>query len=143
MNIKGSCLCQSVKYELQNATLHEIANCHCPNCRKTHGAAFGTYIPVREGEFRWIQGEELVTRFESSANTYRCFCSLCGSPMAAYDGKNIRCLTLGSTDGDTGLRPQYHMHVRDKVAWYEITDDLHQYDLRAPDTKPQVDPLDK
>ncbi len=143
MTINGSCLCQSVQYQLSNEKLHRISNCHCPNCRKTHGAAFGTYVPVREGDFCWTEGEEFVTYFESSPNTYRCFCRVCGTPLAAYDGKIIRCLTLGSTDGDVGLRPEEHIYVSMKAPWFEITDALPQFELRSPDTKPQVEPLAK
>lgn len=136
MDITGSCLCQSIKYQVSNTEFHQSANCHCGNCRKTHGAAFGTYAPVRTGEFRWLQGEDKVTRYVSSPHTYRCFCSVCGSPLAAFDGKDIRCITLGTVDGDPGLRPEYHMYVSDKAPWYEISDSLPQFDLRSPDTKP-------
>lgn len=136
MKISGSCLCQAVKYQLDNAEFLPIAHCHCPNCRKTHGAAFGTYVPVKQADFCWLQGEEQVSRFESSANTYRCFCSRCGSPLLAFDNDELRCVTLGTVDGDPGLRPEYHMHVVDKVPWYEVTDSLPQFELRSPDTKP-------
>ena len=141
MTINGSCLCQAVKYRLSNEKLHQVTNCHCPNCRKTHGAAFGTYVPVQEGDFRWTRGEDLVSRFESSPNTYRCFCRVCGSPLAAFDGSNIRCITLGTVDGDPGLRPESHIYVSARAPWYEITDGLTQYDLRGPDTKPPAPPV--
>ena len=87
MKITGSCLCQAVKYQLNDAEFHKSSNCHCVNCRKTHGAAFGTYLPVRKGEFCWLQGEDKVSRYVSSPHTYRCFCSVCGSPLVAFDGK--------------------------------------------------------
>ena len=143
MTIKGSCLCQAVKYQLSNSEYRQSSNCHCLNCRKTHGAAFGSYVPVNKGDFRWLQGEELITRFESSAHTYRCFCSVCGSPLAAFDGKNIRCITLGTIDGDPGIRPEYHGYVSSKASWHEITDTLPQFDLRSPDTKPPATQLDE
>ena len=143
MTITGGCLCQRVRYQLSNAEVHQPANCHCSNCRKTHGAAFGTYVPIRKGDFRWLQGENEVARYVSSPHTYRCFCSVCGSPLAAFDGKNIRCITLGTVDEDPGLRPEYHMYVSDKAPWYEISDDLPQFDLRSPDTKPPATPADE
>ena len=136
MKITGSCLCQAVKYQLNDAEFHKSSNCHCVNCRKTHGAAFGTYLPVRKGEFCWLQGEDKVSRYVSSPHTYRCFCSVCGSPPVAFDGKKIRTITLGTIDGDPGLRPEYHMYVSSKAPWYEISDSLPQYDLRSPYTKP-------
>jgi len=143
MNINGSCLCQAVSYEVTNAAFRQSAHCHCVNCRKTHGAAFGTYAPVNDGEFRWLKGEELVSRYESSAHTYRCFCSKCGSPLAAFDGIKIRCITMGTVDGDPGIRPEYHMYVSAKVPWYEITDSLPQYEQRSSDTKPRATQSDE
>lgn len=143
MSIKGSCLCQGVKYELKDAEFYPVANCYCGNCRKTHGAAFGTYLPIRKGDFRWVEGEDLVHRYVSSPHTYRCFCSVCGSPLAAFDGSHIRCVTMGTIDGDPEVRPEYHMHVRDKVPWYDITDSLPQYELRSPDTRPPATSADE
>ncbi|NKB35755.1 MAG: GFA family protein [Gammaproteobacteria bacterium] len=140
MTIKGSCLCQSVKYELSDAEFYPVTNCHCPNCRKVSGVAYGTYLAVKQAKFRWLMGEDLVTKYESSPETYRSFCSRCGSPLAAFDGEDIRCITLGSTDGDIGKRPESHIYVSDKAPWFEITDNLPQHELRSPDTRPQYDP---
>ena len=138
MTIKGSCLCQAVKYEVHDGEFFPVSNCHCENCRKTHGAAFGTYVAFKNADFRWTEGAELVTQYESSPLTYRCFCSICGSPLAAFDDKKIRCITLGSTDGDAGLRPEFHIYVSSKAPWYEISDDLPQFVLRSPATRPPV-----
>ena len=138
MKIEGSCLCQAVKYQLTDGEFFPISNCHCNNCRKAQSAAFGTYLPIRKGDFSWVQGEELVSSFESSAKTYRCFCSVCGSQLVAFDDKEIRCLAMGSIDGDPGLRPESHIYVSQKAPWYEITDSLPQFELRGPDTKPPV-----
>jgi len=99
-------------------------------------------VAVRRAKFRWLEGEDLVTRFESSPRTWRCFCSVCGSPLAAFDDTEIRCITLGSTDGDPGMRPEFHIYVSEKAPWYDITDDLPQYELRSPETRPPVDVTD-
>ena len=139
MTIKGSCLCQAVKYEVNNAELFPISNCHCENCRKSHSSAFGSYVAFKSADFKWLEGEDLVTHFESSPLTYRCFCSVCGSPLAAFDDKEIRCITLGSTDGDAGLRPEFHIYTSSKAPWYEITDALPQFELRSPETRPPLD----
>ena len=139
MKIQGSCLCKAVKYEVSNAECLPIGNCHCENCRKTHGAAFGSYLAFKKADFHWLTGESAVTRFESSPKTYRCFCSLCGSPLVAFDDQEVRCITMGSTDGNTGLQPEYHMYVSSKAPWHEITDDLPQFQLRSPETRPPLD----
>ena len=63
--LHGSCLCGGIKYEITGPLLRP-QNCHCSRCRKAQGAAFRSLARVRTGDFRWIQGEELVKYFESS-----------------------------------------------------------------------------
>ena len=138
MVINGSCLCQSVRYEMSNADFYPVSNCHCVNCRKVSGVAYGTYVAVKQADFRWLEGEELVTKYESSPKTWRCFCSRCGSPLAAFDDEDIRCITLGSVDGDIGMKPEFHIYVSDKAPWFEISDELPQYELRSPQTRPAL-----
>jgi len=46
--IRGSCLCGKVKYEY-DGEIEEIAMCHCSQCRKAQGGAFGTKCARRFG----------------------------------------------------------------------------------------------
>ena len=78
--LSGSCLCGGVRYEIAG-TLSGTLNCHCTMCRKAHGAAFRSRARVNAADFRWVQGEELVTYYESSPGTHRGFCRVCGSPL--------------------------------------------------------------
>jgi len=66
--LRGSCLCGGVKYEI-SGELSGALNCHCSMCRKAHGAAFRSRASVNASDFKWVQGEELVTYFESSPGT--------------------------------------------------------------------------
>src|SRR5210317_1434133 len=49
---EGSCLCGKVKYEVHGDIKH-VLNCHCPMCRKAHGAAFRTRGSVSPKDFKW------------------------------------------------------------------------------------------
>jgi hypothetical protein len=97
-------------------------------CRKAHGAAFRSRASANAGEFEWVQGESLVTFYESSPGNYRGFCRVCGSPVvtrfanAPYYG-----VPLGTLDDDPGVRPELHVHVASKAPWFDITDDLPQF----------------
>ena len=44
--LKGSCLCGSVRYEI-DGPLDGAMNCHCSMCRKAHGAAFRSRAGIR------------------------------------------------------------------------------------------------
>ena len=70
--MRGSCLCGEVSYQI-TGPFKVMGNCHCSNCRKSHGAAFVTWGIIDPDQFRWISGEELVQGYESSPGRKRCF----------------------------------------------------------------------
>ena len=76
--LKGSCLCGGITYEIR-APLTEVINCHCPMCRKAHGAAFRTRTPVKAADFIFLSGEDLLTFYECSPGERRSFCKVCGA----------------------------------------------------------------
>jgi hypothetical protein len=99
-------------------------------CRKAHGAAFRSRARVNSRDFKWVQGEERITWYQSSPGTYRGFCSVCGSALltrferdSTYFG-----LPLGALDTDPKVKPKLHVFVGSKAPWYDIVDDLPQFD---------------
>jgi hypothetical protein len=123
----GSCLCGDVRYAI-DGRLETILHCHCSMCRKWHGSAFRTRAGVRASTFRWLQGEHLLSRYESSPGTTRTFCRICGSKLVSLfaDTPETLGLALGTLDTDPGTRPLCHVFVTSKAPWFEITDDLPQ-----------------
>ena len=101
-------------------------------CRKAHGAAFATFASVRPEEFRWTSGADLVSAFESSPGEERLFCTKCGSSLGASTGGRIDSVTLGTVDGDPGIRPRSHIFVGSKAEWHEIEDDLPRFEEQPP-----------
>lgn len=55
----------------------------CRTCQKAHAAPFATTAGVLRTHFRWLQGEEKLSPFESSPGKLRYFCSVCGSHLVA------------------------------------------------------------
>jgi len=103
-------------------------------CRKAHGAAFRTRAAVKRADFKWLVGEHLLTRYESSPGEYRTFCSVCGSNIVTEFDENPEWLgfPLGTLDDDPGVKPQCHVFVGSKAPWHDITDDLPQW-IDLPD----------
>jgi hypothetical protein len=126
--MKGSCLCGGVKYEIIGE-LSDALNCHCSMCRKAHSAAFRSRASVNASDFKWIQGEELVSYFESSPGNHRGFCRVCGSSLLSRFDQNpsVFGLPLGTLDDDPKIKPVLHAFVGSKAPWYEITDYLPQF----------------
>ncbi|MEM7195160.1 MAG: GFA family protein [Pseudomonadota bacterium] len=129
MTIKGSCLCGYVRYSVDGA-LSDADHCHCSLCRKQHGAAFATYADLNPKHFKWDAGEDCIRVYEMPSTAGWCFCSRCGSTVAGTYGGQVTSLVLGSVDGEPGVRPTAHIYAGSKAAWYDIVDDLPQYNER-------------
>ena len=129
--VRGTCLCGGIQFELEEVTL--IALCHCSMCRKANGAPFEAGAPVPSEKFKLIQGADLIKLYESSPGNHRAFCGVCGSraPSVAPDGK-LYFVPAGLLEGDPGIKPALHMFVGSKAPWWEITDDLPQFEEWVP-----------
>lgn len=131
--IKGGCLCNRVQYEIIGP-LFDADNCHCSMCRRQHGAAFSTYAEFHPGNFKWISGKDSVKIYETSTGAGWCFCSVCGSSLGGTEKGRITTVTLGTVKGDPGIKPESHIFVGSKAQWYEINDDLPQFEERPTST---------
>jgi len=127
--IEGSCLCGNIRYAI-TGDFGQVTHCHCGMCRKAHGAAFGTYAAARRSDFQWTDGEDVVTPYRSSDGVDRLFCPECGSTLAVLFAveAEIIYVALGTVDGDPGVRPEAHIFTASKAPWFEISDDLPQFD---------------
>lgn len=124
----GSCLCGGVRYRIAGEPLTTV-NCHCSMCRKAHGAAFRSGALVLATHFSWVQGEDRLEDYHSSAVMHRLFCRTCGSHVAARSDAHptIVSVAAGTLDGDASVRPAAHWNVASKAPWFEITDALPQH----------------
>jgi len=131
--VAGSCLCGAVRYEVDSPAT-QIDNCHCPMCRKQHGAAFATYAGFQKEDVRVVAGEDQLQTYRSGETTERRFCRTCGSSLFWLDTTGDRVwIAVGTLDGDPGRPIDEHIFVGTKAPWFTITDDLPQYDTwRTP-----------
>src|SRR5262250_2305535 len=123
--VPATCLCSAVTWQI-DGPLEWMSHCHCSRCRKTHGAAFATYVAGSANGFQ-LRGAEHVVRWESSPGFLRNFCGRCGSvvPGEPIDGRIF--LPAGSFDADPEVRPLAHIFVAAKAPWFEIEDSLPQF----------------
>ncbi len=129
--IPGGCLCGGVRFEIERA-VGPFELCHCPRCRKVSGSAFVSGLGVRVDDFRLLSGAELIRSYQAPIRerppAYRvAFCSRCGSPVPdPLAGAEWFEIPAGLLEGDPQLRPDKHIFVECKSAWYEIADALPQ-----------------
>lgn len=131
--ISGHCLCGRVRFVIAGR-LGPVGYCHCSQCRRASGTAFAANADVRRSDIGFDSGLDDVTEYESSPGKFRAFCSRCGSPVysrTASDPERVR-VRLGTLDQDPGRRALAHCWVGSKAPWFEITDQLPQFDERPP-----------
>ena len=123
---KGSCLCQSVTFEVDGDIPHPVA-CHCTMCRKISGH-FWAATGFKREKLK-LTGEENLTWFQSSENVRRGFCKNCGSALF-FDATDTPWISvaMGAFDTPTSSMLSSHIYVADKGDYYDITDGLPQHE---------------
>lgn len=130
--ITGSCVCQAVKFSVEDQFLY-AGYCHCSLCRKASGAAGTAIGGIQADKFRVLSGQAQIKRFVRSAESVTCFCTNCGSTLfGEKPASGLIHVRYGALDSSPSLRPQAHMHVASKPDWYEITDALPQFSEFPP-----------
>ena len=125
--LAGKCECGAVRYSVAGAFLY-ASNCHCSNCRAATGSAFKPFAGIEREKLEITDGADSVLVFgEDDLNNTRC--GVCGSLLFSVvrDGAYVH-VAMGSLVDAPSIRPTKHMFVGSKAPWFEIADDLPQFD---------------
>jgi len=125
---EGSCCCGSVRFRAQGP-FGSFSHCHCTDCRKSHGAAFASYLGVARARLTYLQGENEIAGFTTKTGTRRSFCRQCGSSLSGTVSSEPDMIYLAAATLDTPLhrKPEHHIFIRSKVPWFEPHDTLPQH----------------
>ena len=127
----GGCQCGNVRYEIVG-TPKKLVACHCTDCQRQSGSAFGMTLPVNEGDFRLTQGELKTFASKSAAGRAKlgAFCPECGTRI--YHKPEWRKGTVSVKPGtldDTGwLKPDMHLWTSSKQSWVIIPEGAEVFD---------------
>lgn len=130
--LKGSCLCGSIKYELEGPPLF-LSYCHCSLCQKASGSVLLAALHTGSSGFRWTSGEHHLAAYESTPDNERYFCSNCGSNMPVTRGAHIT-IPAGTLDTDLKVKPIVHVYCSSKPPWDELTDSLPKFEGLPPES---------
>ena len=97
MNVTGGCFCGHITYQ---ATVDpaQVYICHCTDCQRHSGAAYGVVVGVPGGQFQLLTGTlKTFNKIADSGNVrVLAFCPECGTRIHATPD--------GNPDGFMGLR---------------------------------------
>jgi hypothetical protein len=126
----GGCWCGAVRYRVADAFLY-AGNCHCSRCRAATGSAFKPYAGIERDKLEITEGaDRLLVIGDDEGNDTRC--AACGSLLFSVvrEGAYVH-VAMGSLADPPSIRPSGHIFVGSKAPWFEITDDLPQFEEHA------------
>jgi hypothetical protein len=126
----GRCECGAVRYRVADAFRY-AANCHCSRCRAATGSAFKPFAGIERDQLEITNGSDnLLIVGDAGSNDTRC--ASCGSLLLSVvrDGAYVH-VAMGSLVDAPAIRPTHHIFVGSKAPWFEITDDLPQFEEHA------------
>ena len=130
MLLSGGCWCGAVRYRVPDEFRYAM-NCHCSRCRAATGTAFKSLAGIEREKLVIERGADaLLVTGDDDLNDTRC--AACGSFLFSVvrDGKYVH-VGMGSLIDEPSIRPSAHIFVGSKAPWFEITDDLPQFDEHA------------
>ncbi len=127
----GGCQCGEVRYEVVGLP-RRLVVCHCTDCQRQSGSAFGMTLVVNEADFRLTQGEPKTFASKSAAGRAKrgAFCPQCGTRI--YHKSEARpgrvSVKPGTLDDTSWLKPDMHIWTRSKQPWVTIPDRVKTHD---------------
>jgi len=122
----GTCVCGAVRVEI-GVPARWAWHDHSAASRHAHGAAYATYVGSWRSRFRFVEGEEHVTRFEDeTAGTIRSFCARCGTPLVYERDRSPQMVNVPRAlfTTRTGREPRYHMNLGQQADWTYLGEPL-------------------
>ncbi len=121
----GGCFCGAVQYQVKGS-LRGVINCHCGQCTRLNGN-YGSHSKALKAGIT-ITKDEGLSWFKISDIARRGFCGKCGSGLfwEQYH-QDATGIIAGSLDCPTELKTIGHIFVSVKSDFYEINDDIQQF----------------
>lgn len=116
---QGRCACGAVRFEVDVPAVWAWHD-HGEASRRAMGGAYATWVGSWRSRFRWLAGEDHLTRYEdAAARTTRSFCGRCGTPVLYERAGSPKMVNIprGLFAGRTGREPRYHMNLRERADW--------------------------
>ena len=115
---RGACHSGAVRFVARFPSRF-VAHCHCASCRRAHGAAFVTWVGFPSAQVEVTSGREDLAAHESSPNTRRSFCRVCGSKLFFESDKwpGETHVALAAFDDPVDRAPQGDVFFEEHVSW--------------------------
>ena len=125
--LAGGCQCGFIRYAI-SAPPMRLNICHCRDCQRQSGSAFGMSLVIDPETLTLTAGE--LNEFELEADSGRlktcAFCPKCG--VRIYNRTRALCsIKAGTLDDTRWLKPDAHYWTRSRQNWSELPVDVPSY----------------
>jgi hypothetical protein len=139
---EGGCLCGALRYRIKGDGLMLNA-CHCTECQRTSGSAFGLSLIVMREALELTAGspKRYDRKYEDGRHKVFNFCGECSGRLWNEMPRfpqiyNVKPGTLD--DANKWLDPAAHIWLSEKQPWVPIPDDVLRFDEQPEDFVPSL-----
>jgi hypothetical protein len=135
--LTGGCLCGKVRYSVAQTMRFQAYACHCSDCQRRSGSAFGIQHSVLASDLT-VSGEllrgEHVQPSGAVAGIFACKHCLTRLYTVNDQRPGIVNLRAGTLDSSPEMVPAAHLWVQSKQPWVVIPDEAIVMDTQPSDT---------
>ncbi len=129
--ITGHCLCGAIQYESTDEPGFQ-ANCHCEDCRRATGSAYGSNVFVTLESLTMTKGETATYEHKSDTGNVmtKHFCGKCGSQLFSENGAHPerRGIRVGTIDDASWFQPKANVFSSRKLPSTPLDDNVKAFD---------------
>ena len=126
--IDGGCQCGRVRYRVEGKPPFGLSVCHCTECQRQSGSAFGMSLAVATAAFTLRSGD--LKTFDEKCDSGRiktcAFCPECGTRIY-HQTENGMSIKAGTLDDTSWLKPNAHYWTKRKQPWVAVPDGVRQF----------------
>jgi hypothetical protein len=125
-DIAGGCQCGNIRYRLEGGPF-EVVACHCIDCQRQSGSAFGMSLALKPDQFVLISGKlkNFIVTTDGGRIKTCSFCPACGTRIHHRSTRGLS-VKAGTLDDTSGLKPTAHYWTKRKQPWVVIPDGVRQ-----------------
>lgn len=140
--LTGSCQCRAVRYQC-TAAPRSIYACHCTECQRQSGSAFGTSMLMTRDALAFTQGtpKSWVRTSDSGRKVDCLFCPECGTRLVhlPQHSPGLAIIRAGTLDDTKSIRLAGHIWTASRQTWLELPADSITYERQPPDFNRLID----
>ena len=126
--LSGECQCGNVQYSI-GGKAYRLFVCHCIDCQKQSGSAFGMSLIIEPDSFQLSTGKlsMFLTSTASGREKTCAFCPNCG--VRIYNLTNaLMSIKAGTLHDTSHLSPDAHYWTKRKQPWIRLPDDVQCFE---------------